>query len=129
MKGIWLFSVSRQRYVDAAIEHAKWLELQAEDQRANFLKGKLDLFFEETRARESQRFESLRLQLWSSFKQMTLVALLALSLGVWLDTLDPELPLHLGRLMGFFGTFLSVWATLFELGGTSSLEQGKSGRL
>jgi hypothetical protein len=117
MKGVWLLFVSKQRYLNAAIEHSAWLNLQAQDLRQKFLEGSFSLDSEASRAIELPRFESLRRQFWHSFGQTTLVAILTLLIGVYIKSIALELPVHPGKVIGFCGTYLVAWAALFELGG------------
>ena len=108
---------SKQRYVDAAVNHAAWLNLQAGDLRRQYLEGAFDPVTEETRALETQRLGYLRRQFRTSFIQMLFVSILAVASGVALDVVNPQLPFSLARVLGFLGTFLIGWAALFELGG------------
>ena len=118
IEGMWLFLISRRRYIEAAVEHCCWLNLQADDQRERYLKGEYDPDSQHTRTLEVGRYDSLRRQLWASFRQTSLVALVALLLGAWLDTVDISFNFNTLAL-AFSGTFLVAWAALFELGGPS----------
>lgn len=117
LKGVWLFFVSRQDYLDAAVEHVVWLNLQAEDLRRKFLEGKFSPDSESYRENELKRFKGVRKQFWNSFGQIAAIATLALLIGSYLGLIDVDLKFHPGKGMGFSGTFLVAWAALFELGG------------
>lgn len=117
MMGVWLLFRSRQRYVDAAIEHVAWLNLQADDLRRKYLEGRYSPDSGDTRMLEVKRFESLRGQLWRSLRQVASAATIAFLIGIGNGTVGVDLPLHSGKVLGFAGTFLVAWATLFELGG------------
>lgn len=117
MKGAWLLVRSRQRYVDAAVEHVIWLNLKADDLRRKYLEGRYLPDSEETRALEVKRFESLRGQLWRSLCQVAGVATIACLVGIGNESVGMDLPFHISKALGFLGTFLVAWAALFELGG------------
>lgn len=117
ISGVWLFLISRRRYMDAAVEHSAWLSLQAPDLREMFREGKFDPISDRTHNLELQRFHQLRRQLWASLGKTSAIALVAIVVGVCLDALDPRLPIDPEGLLGFCGTFLIGWAALFELGG------------
>lgn len=119
MKGVWLFFISKQRYVNAAIEHSAWLEMQAEDLRRKFLEGRYSPDLESTKTVELKRFESLRGQFGRSFGQVTIAAILALLISIGLKSVDTDFPFHSGKVIASVGTFLVAWAALFELGGPS----------
>ena len=57
MKGVWLFLVSGTRYVEAAIEHGAWVNLQAADLRASYLQGNFVPGAPEFQSEEKKRFE------------------------------------------------------------------------
>jgi hypothetical protein len=118
LKGVWLFFVSRQDYLDAAIEHVVWLNLQAEDLRRKYLEGKFSPPSESDRTLELRRYEILRSQFLNSFGQIAFLATLALLIGVYLGLIGVDFKFHPGKGMGFSGTFLVAWAALFELGGS-----------
>lgn len=117
MTGVWLLFRSRQRYVDAAVEHVVWLDLQAEDLRRKYLEGRYSPDSDDTRKLEAKRFESLRGQLWRSLRQVAGAAAIAFLIGIANKAVGVDLPLHLGNALGLIGTFLVAWAALFELGG------------
>jgi hypothetical protein len=117
MKGAWLFIVSKQRYLSAAVEHVVWLNLQAEDLRQKFMEGTFTPDSDATRMLELQRFESLRHQFWHSFIQVASVTVLALLIGIFIRSIDVNLPFHPAKGISLLGTFLVAWAALFELGG------------
>lgn len=117
MMGVWLLFRSRQRYVDAAVEHVVWLDLQADDLRRKYLEGRYLPESDDTRSLEAKRLESLRGQLWRSLGQVAGAATIAFLIGIGNGTVGVDLPLHPGKAFGFIGTFLVAWAALFELGG------------
>ena len=116
-KGMWLFLASKRRYVNAAIEHGYWLDLQAPDLRKRYLEGKYDPDSQNYRTLESNRYDSLRQQFWASLMQVSIVALIALGVGASVGTIDISLSLNPSRTSAFIGTLLIAWAALFELGG------------
>jgi hypothetical protein len=119
MMGVWLFFISKRRYLNAAVEHGCWLNLQASDLRKKYLEGSFLPDSDETRSLELKRFESLRSKLWRSLRQVTLVTVLALLTGVTLGAIDISFPFNQGKVLTLLGTFLATWAALFELGGPS----------
>lgn len=116
-KGVLLFLTSRDKYIDAAVEHGAWLQMQAEDLRAKYLEGKFIPASGETRVLETRRFESLQQQLLVSLGQVAGVALVSVLVGIWRNAIQLEMPIDVGRAAGFCGTALVGWAALFELGG------------
>ena len=119
IKSICFFFFSKTQYLDSAINHCAYLSLKKDDLRQKYIEGTFDPVSQESKGRELQRFTVLRKQFWWSFLQMTMIALLALFIGFRLEVINPNLTLHAGKVIVFFGSFLIGWAAIFELGGPS----------
>lgn len=112
-----LLFVSERRFRAAAREHLYWLELKAPDLRAKYLNGTFDPGNEDATRLELARFQALRSQVWTSFAQMAIAALLSIIAAYVMGALDFCLPVYWGHALGFIGAFLIGWAAVFELGG------------
>lgn len=110
IKGMLLFFISQERYLNAAVGHTAYLEDQELD-------GADSPDLEEIRDQESQNFKIIRSQLIRSFIWI-ICLVLGLIVGwmifnvIWISEL-----LDWTRGLSFIGTALVGWAALFELGG------------
>lgn len=126
MKGVWLFLVSGTRYVEAAIEHGAWVNLQAADLRASYLEGNFVPDALEFQSEEKKRFKSMRRRLCISLGQTLLLISLVLLVGWWIGMVHPKHPWHLAHAMVFCGTSLIAWSALFAQGGPEARPYGKT---
>lgn len=116
-RGVFLFLISKRRFLNVAREHLIWLNLKAPDLRAAYLSGSFKPDSKDALDLERARYDKLQAQFWRSLAQMLVIAILALAAGVWFGVVGVSLPFHVRHALGFTGAFLIAWAALFELGG------------
>lgn len=117
-----------EHYLQLAIQHNMAINLES--------RGTLEAFQEGAYPKEGWEPEALakakdaaahvRRGIWSSFLLVAAIAVLAVVLAHCLGKLSHDLPLSWPKLLGMFGGFLTVWATLMELGGFIKTYSGEA---
>lgn len=100
------------RFLEAAVEHAAWINLQVPDQRQRFIAGEYEPIDDDLMCLERRRRDQLRRQFWVSLVHTFVVAAIALVVATLAGA---SLSMASWSVAG--GTCLVTWAAIFELGG------------
>ncbi len=113
------FFLLKHRYVDAAVSHSMWVNLQAPDLRDAYNKGKFpqEGWENEHRTREYQSLKLMRKKLWHSFLLVISLGSVVLIYGIVGGDLNLDTKSVHSRINTFIGASVIFWATIFQLVG------------